>query len=330
MIGRIRFSSIISDPERYIEEMFQLHPDSKHNKESGKIDIQTEIINSSFQYLLLEDGFFLFSFSSYSPVDVEYEFIPNPNSDYFSLVFYFTQSRSKNPLYIKIEESFYDTDQVSMFFNGTMNAEIFIKAKQKASGIRLDIHKKWIAANIDQSNMEQNSWLKKVLEVSQKGIVYTAIENFQSLVQAIRTDLENTQSIFKKLQLKAQCYALVNQYFENFSKKEKIQSDNHHPSLNPALNYLEKSLHKDFPGNDYLAKLCNLSESSFNKKFKTAFTFSAAHHFSTLKMKEALRLLQMGASVKKVSHQIGYKDPSSFGRYFKQYFGASPASYIKL
>ncbi|MFT4063083.1 MAG: hypothetical protein QM642_12090 [Edaphocola sp.] len=82
--------------------MFQLHPDAKHDSHSGAIAIKNPVMDSAFRYQLLEDGLFLFSFSSFSPVDAEYEIVPNPMADYFTLVFYFTESRTKNPLYIKV------------------------------------------------------------------------------------------------------------------------------------------------------------------------------------------------------------------------------------
>jgi hypothetical protein len=50
---RIRFSSLISDPEAYINEMFQLHPDATHDSNSGAIEIKNEIINSMERARLL-------------------------------------------------------------------------------------------------------------------------------------------------------------------------------------------------------------------------------------------------------------------------------------
>ncbi len=168
--SHIRFASLISDPDAYIKEMFQLHPDAKHDQESGAIKIENEIINSSFKYQLLEEGLFLFSFSSFSPVDAEYEFIPNPEAPYFTLVFYFTAERSKSPLYLKSDGKFYSNDQISMFFNGKMTADIFIKARHKAYGLRLDIHKDWILRNVDMQLFPQKSLLKDIIDLQAKGI----------------------------------------------------------------------------------------------------------------------------------------------------------------
>ncbi|MCG2793684.1 MAG: hypothetical protein L6262_09095 [Weeksellaceae bacterium] len=70
--GRIRFSSIISDPIVYSAEMFQLHPDAENDNDSGAIEIRNQIINSTFKYQLLEEGLFLFSSSNQNNKQPEY------------------------------------------------------------------------------------------------------------------------------------------------------------------------------------------------------------------------------------------------------------------
>lgn len=331
-MDKIRFASIISDPEKYIEELFTLHPDLQHDKESGQIDIQTEIINSSFKYLHLEEGFFLFSFSSFSPVDIEYEFIPNPKAKYFTLVFYFTENKTKHPLYLKIDETFYSTDQISMFFNGEMNAEIFIKARHQAFGIRIDIHKNWLIQNVNSDFLKSKRILNEILEFKKKGFLHLESRKYEKTVQSIRKGMEQDKDSFQKLKLRALCYTLFQDYIEEIvSQQEQTLTK---PSLDSgvldfALNFLERTIYEDFPGSDYLADLCHMSESSFNKKFRLAFQMTAAQYFRNMKMKEALRLLQLGKSVKDVCYKVGYQDHSAFGRVFKQIYGKSPASYVK-
>lgn len=330
--SHIRFSSLIADPDAYIDEMFQLHPDAKHDKELGDIEIKNEIIDSSFKYRLLEEGLFLFSFSSYSPVDAEYEFIPNPKADYFTLVFYFTENRTKHPIYVKIGGKFYSTDQISMFFNGNMNAEIFIKAKQQAVGIRLDIHQKWIAENLDMGALQSNTLLGNIFNGKEKGFVQTESGAYQHLVRDIRSEFDNEINPLQKLKFKAQSYELIQRYLEEIFHLQNQNTEEQNQSsgeLKFALNFLGKNVQSEFPGNDYLANLCHISESSFNKKFRSAFHVSPAHYFKNLKMKEALRLLQLGKNVKDVSHKTGYKDTSAFVRAFKSIYGKSPAAYVK-
>lgn len=328
----IRFSSIVSDPEAYISEMLFLHPDAKHDKLSGEIEIQNEIVNSSFKYQLLEDGLFLFSFSSFSPVDAEYEFLANPESDYFTLVFYFTEERSKNPLYLKTGGHFYSNDRISMFLNGNTNVEFFIKAQQKAFGLRLDIHKKWISENLDAQFLEKSTHLCKIINFERDTYLQLNCDRYHSLVKDLISCFDLEANPLRKLRQKSFSYTLIQQYFTEMLNKGEAdgKTDNiYSGDLKAALNYLEKSLHKDFPGNLHLAELCNISESSFNKKFKTVFRSSPAHYFKELKMKESLRRLQLGQNVKDIAYAVGYKDSSAFGRAFKQFYGKSPASYIK-
>lgn len=327
----IRFSSVISDPKAYINEMFQLHPDAKHDHYSGAIEIKNPIIDSSFKYKLLEEGLFLFSFSSFSPVDAEYEFVPNPAAEYFTLVFYFTENRTKNPIYVKIDEKYYSSDQISMFFNGKMNAEIFIKAKQKAYGIRFDIHKKWFGENIE--NLPVDSSLSKILNLSEKGFVNTNCHSYNKSVKNLLSSFEKEEYSLQKINLKTHSYSLIQSYLDEILQSRNSDIENEKVKfgeLHPALNHLEKNVYEDFPGNSFLAELCKISESSFEKKFKNSFHISPAIYFKKLKMKEALHLLQLGSNVKDVAHKIGYKDASAFGRSFKHIYEKSPAFYVKI
>ncbi|WP_300603663.1 helix-turn-helix transcriptional regulator [Niabella sp.] len=328
----IRFSTIISDPEVYINSMLQLHPDARHDQNSGAIEIKNEVIDSSFKYRLLEDGLFLFSFTSYSPVDAEYGLIPNPDSDYFTLVFYFTEKRTKNPLYLKVDEQFYSGNQFAAFFNGQMNAEIFIKARQQAFGIQIEMHKKWIAENLDMASLAKKPLIAPVLNFREKAFVQAEVKQYQHLAEAICSAFNKEKDIFQKLKLKTGSYTLISSFLEEISGIQKYKtgaSGQESGELEVALNYMEKSYAADFPGTGFLAAQCKMSESSFNKKFKTIFRLTAAQYFRNLKMKEALKLLELGHHVKDVCYKIGYQDTSAFGRSFKQVYGESPASYVK-
>lgn len=330
---RIRFSSLSADPEAYLHEMFQLHPDATHDKRSGAIEIKNPVIDSSFRYLLLEEGLFLFSFSSFSPVDAEYEFIPNPRSDYFTLVFYFTESRSKTPFYIKTEKGYYSGDQFSMFFNGNMAAEIFVKARQKAYGLRLEIHKNWLYDNIDVSLLQNGSFLKKIIDGNASGYIQTGCLAYHALVTQILSFFEQRKYALLKLQLKTEISKLLILYAEEIiqssTKDGREGAPDRMGELRFALNYMEAKIHGIFPGSNCLASLCHMSESAFNKKFRSIFNTTPAQYFKEQKMKEALQLLQLGQNVKDVARKQGYKDTSAFGRAFKQVYGKSPAAFVK-
>lgn len=327
----IRFSSIVSDPEAYIQELFQLHPDSIHQEHFGKIDIKNEVIDSSFQYHLLEEGLFLFTFRSFSPIDAEYEFLPNPNAPYYSLILYFTENRSKNPLYLKLDEKHYSSDQVSLFFNGNINAEFHIKAQQKAFGLRLDIHQSWFEKNEIHLNPNSKSLFSDIITFKKNCFISVDCGEFQSSVSEVMQVLQCKNLEFKKLKLKSMVYPIICDYIQNKIAGEEQVSFTSKQSgiLIEALNWMERNQSLTFPGTDFLAELCNISESSFNAKFKNSFNISASYYFKNLKMKKALNLLQLGHTVKEVAYKLEYKDVSSFGRSFKQIYGKSPAAFVK-
>lgn len=79
-----------------------------------------------------------------------------------------------------------------------------------------------------------------------------------------------------------------------------------------------------------LAKLCNLSVSSFKRKFKEEFNDSPINYFITSKLKRAKDLLMISTmSINEIAYEIGFNDPLYFTRQFKKRIGSSPSDYRK-
>ncbi|GGF73983.1 helix-turn-helix domain-containing protein [Wenyingzhuangia marina] len=77
-----------------------------------------------------------------------------------------------------------------------------------------------------------------------------------------------------------------------------------------------------------LAKLCNLSLSSFKRQFKTIFDDSPMNYINHKKIEKAKELLKISnLSISEVSHKIGIHDPQYFTRFFKKNVGLTPSSF---
>jgi AraC-like DNA-binding protein len=79
---------------------------------------------------------------------------------------------------------------------------------------------------------------------------------------------------------------------------------------------------------DELAKLCNLSLSSFKREFKKAFNDTPNNYITNQKLKRAKELLRITEMpVSEIAYGVGFNDPLYFTRTFKKKVGNSPTEY---
>lgn len=92
---------------------------------------------------------------------------------------------------------------------------------------------------------------------------------------------------------------------------------------------IELHLHSNLSVEE-LAKLCNLSVSSFKREFKKRYNDSPANYIITSKLRKGKELLLLSdIPVSEIAYQIGFNDPLYFSRLFKNRFGCSPTIYRK-
>nr|WP_299173240.1 helix-turn-helix transcriptional regulator [uncultured Allomuricauda sp.] len=81
-------------------------------------------------------------------------------------------------------------------------------------------------------------------------------------------------------------------------------------------------------GIDELAKLCNLSLSSFKREFKKAFNDTPNNYITDQKLKRAKKLLRITEMpISEIAYGVGFNDPLYFTRTFKKKIGYSPSEY---
>ena len=77
-----------------------------------------------------------------------------------------------------------------------------------------------------------------------------------------------------------------------------------------------------------LAKLCNLSVSSFKREFKKVFNDTPNNYITDLKLKRAKELLSITEMpISEIAYGVGFNDPLYFTRTFKKKIGSSPSEY---
>jgi AraC-like DNA-binding protein len=77
-----------------------------------------------------------------------------------------------------------------------------------------------------------------------------------------------------------------------------------------------------------LARLVNMSPSSFHRAFKEVTACSPLQYIKKIRLNKACALLlEQGVRVNEAAVQVGYESSTQFSREFKRYFGHSPMAY---
>jgi len=80
----------------------------------------------------------------------------------------------------------------------------------------------------------------------------------------------------------------------------------------------------------HLAKLAGLGERTFLRRFKRATGDTPSEYLQSLRVEAARHILERTTEpVEQVTRAVGYEDPSSFRRLFRQQTGLSPSAYRK-
>jgi AraC-like DNA-binding protein len=78
---------------------------------------------------------------------------------------------------------------------------------------------------------------------------------------------------------------------------------------------------------DELAFLCNMSVSTFKRRFAKIFNCTPKKYLTDKKMKKARELLLLDSRPSDIYHDLRYQSLASFSTEFKKYFGISPKKF---
>jgi len=94
--------------------------------------------------------------------------------------------------------------------------------------------------------------------------------------------------------------------------------------------FVQKNISNSFLSVPLLADEFSMSEPTLFRQMKRITGLSPSHYFKEIRLDKALRLLENHTynSIAKVAYEVGYTDPNSFTRAFKQRFGKPPSKFI--
>lgn len=99
--------------------------------------------------------------------------------------------------------------------------------------------------------------------------------------------------------------------------------DSNHSRILPALNYLHENYASPVSVSK-LAKLCAMSESYFYSVFKSATAESPIEYKNTLKIDNAVRLIEQGETLESVCEALSFSSPAFLRRLVKRQTGMLP------
>lgn len=106
-----------------------------------------------------------------------------------------------------------------------------------------------------------------------------------------------------------------------------IKSTNH--TMRSILDYIAEHYSEPLTV-EMLANMAHLSESRFIAKFKETVGIPPVRYVSEYRLRKSVELLaQTNLKQSEIAHMVGYCDPYSFSRAFKNFFGQSPSSIRK-
>ena len=92
---------------------------------------------------------------------------------------------------------------------------------------------------------------------------------------------------------------------------------------------VQKNIYQDLSVEE-LAHLCNMSLSSFKRKFKTLFNDSPASYIKNKRLEKAAELLKISNNrIVEICLECGFSNPDAFSKSFKSKFNKTPRDYKK-
>jgi len=167
---------------------------------------------------------------------------------------------------------------------------------------------------------KESDWLKSAFLANmchETRIPMDGILGFPELLQSLNLSSEQQQDYIRII--------------ENFGNNMRIELDSLTSLFNPSFIKFEEVIQHNTYSNisvNELAFLCNMSLSSFKRKFAKIYTISPNKYLMKLKLKKASELLKNKSNlISNIASEVGFESLTTFNRSFKSYYGKSPSKY---
>lgn len=118
-------------------------------------------------------------------------------------------------------------------------------------------------------------------------------------------------------------------YKINSNNIRDLLQDMFNPNNYDFKHLINKNIHEDLSTEEF-AHLCNLSLSSFKRKFKEVFDDTPASYIKNKRLDKAAQLLRVSKErIIDICFECGFSNVDSFSKSFKQKHGSTPSEYRK-
>ena len=164
---------------------------------------------------------------------------------------------------------------------------------------------------------DHNLWDKKVLRVRPSS-------DWKRLFLRMTHELQLRKELYPELllnHLKELVLLLCRQVIEGEPESKKSN-----PEIEQAIRFFNENYASDIVMNQY-AKDHNISISWFTRCFKQHTGMSPTQYLISLRIQNALSLLESTYNISEIASVVGFHDPLYFSRLFKKQIGVSPERY---
>lgn len=293
----------------------------------NKWSYDNDLIKGYMEYYELAEGLFLYAYETHALQKIKVTRLPNQDETYFII------NHDISGIDITVHSGIPINIYGSAAFDGIFLASSQIKASfiwpvTKQIGVKIVIHKEWIARHFDIRNNNERLLVKYLLE--QNNPVYL-FEYMDSKSLSVVKDIFHAKSSpgFLSIKLLYCTLQLVEIFFSRIANREQSSYQKFHYSDLDRIFDAQQKMIVDFskpcPSVDELSRIANMSQSKFQKLFKQVFGQSVYQYFQTSRMRQALHLLETGKmTISEVAMKVGYIHAGKFSEMFYKQFGFLP------
>ena len=148
-----------------------------------------------------------------------------------------------------------------------------------------------------------------------KNLIYSIIEEFER------------QSPYKKLALQGMMTQLITMILRENVQSKKIDATSEY--LNEIIYYMNEMVDKNLQLQDFVEKF-NVSQWVLIQNFNKHYGCSPIKYYNKIRLIRAIDLLRFSFhSIIEISNKMGFNDPQTFSRWFKNLDGHYPSFYRK-
>ncbi|GEP89790.1 AraC-type DNA-binding protein [Chitinophaga terrae (ex Kim and Jung 2007)] len=272
-------------------------------------------------YETLEKGCYLVSVDVASKQDHTYHFDRSRSNGFYCLSF-------TTIIFSETERT-----EVCKFYN-----DMYVYTYQLPVGTVLNARvfcftKEWLNTRLDLAKIDEESALAKILNRSSVFASLVIDPLHDQLLNELQELLnaESRSPLFDLL-LRKSAYPLICQLLQVLSQKERPMLSApaaYRENIATIAQYLDTHLKDGFPGIPFLARIGHMSTATMRRQFPLHRGFSAFEYYRQRQLDYAFDKLQEKGSIKELSTELGFNNPSNFTRLFKEHFGLSPAEFRK-